>query len=234
MRIPTSPVQSRRPLNATAGVLRASVLALAVGASGLTGCANMSEREQATAKGAGIGAVAGAVLSSVTGGKAGTGAVVGGAVGAVAGNLWSKRMEDKRHAMEQATKGTGVAVERTAGNELKVNVPSDVSFDTGSAVITTKMRPVLDQFASGLDRSMQVRVIGHTDSTGSDAINDPLSRQRATSVRDYLSARGVAASNIATDGVGSRQPVADNGTDSGRAQNRRVEIFLADKAAPAS
>jgi len=186
----------------------------------------MSERQKGTAGGAGIGAVAGAVLAKATGGKAGTGAVVGGAVGAVAGNLWSKRMEEKRKAMEQATQGTGIEVARTPDNELKVNIPSDFSFDVGRANVKPEMRPVLDQFAQGLDPNMHVRVIGHTDSTGSDSVNNPLSLDRAQSVRSYLVNKGVAGNRIDTDGKGSYLPVADNNTSSGRARNRRVEIFL--------
>jgi outer membrane protein OmpA-like peptidoglycan-associated protein len=197
----------------------------------LAACENMSERQKGTAGGAAIGAVAGAVLSSATGGKAGTGAVVGGAVGAVAGNLWSKRMEEKRAAMEKATAGTGIGVTRTTDNQLKVNVPSDFSFDVGRAAIKPQMRPVLDQFAQGLDPNMRVRIVGHTDSTGSDAINNPLSVDRAQSVRDYLAARGVAPTRVVTEGRGSREPVADNNSDAGRAQNRRVEIFLRDPQA---
>ncbi len=196
----------------------------------LAGCENMSERQKGTATGAAIGAVLGGVVSSATGGKAGTGAVVGGAVGAVAGNLWSKRMEDKRAAMEQATQGTGIEVARTPQNELKVNVPSDFSFDVGRSAIKPQMRPVLDQFAQGLDPNMRVRIVGHTDSTGSDAINNPLSVDRAQSVRDYLAGRGVAPARVETTGRGAREPVADNGSDSGRAQNRRVEIFLREPA----
>jgi outer membrane protein OmpA-like peptidoglycan-associated protein len=191
-----------------------------------TGCENMGAREKGTAAGAGIGAAAGAIISTTTGGKAGTGAVAGGVIGAVAGNLWSKRMEDKRKAMEKATQGTGVTVDRTADNQLKVNVPSDISFDTGRSDIKPELRPVLDQFAQGLDHSMNVRVVGHTDSTGSAAVNDPLSIDRARSVREYLEARGVAGQRVEISGEGARQPIADNGTEAGRARNRRVEIFL--------
>ena len=173
--------------------IKTTTLCTLAAAALLAGCADMSERQKGTATGAAIGAVAGAVLSSATGGKAGTGAVVGGAIGAVGGNLWSKRMEDKRAAMEKATQGTGIDVARTPDNQLKVNVPSDFSFDVGRAAIKPQMRPVLDQFAQGLDPTMRVRVVGHTDSTGSDAINNPLSVDRAQSVRDYLAGRGVAA-----------------------------------------
>lgn len=205
-------------------------LATLAAAALLAGCENMSERQKGTATGAAIGAVLGGVVSSATGGKAGTGAVVGGAVGAVAGNLWSKRMEDKRAAMEQATQGTGIEVARTPQNELKVNVPSDFSFDVGRAAIKPQMRPVLDQFAQGLDPTMRVRIVGHTDSTGNDAINNPLSVDRAQSVRDYLAGRGVSPARVETTGRGSHEPVADNGSEAGRAQNRRVEIFLREPA----
>jgi outer membrane protein OmpA-like peptidoglycan-associated protein len=123
-------------------------------------------------------------------------------------------------------------VDRTADNKLKVNVPSDVSFDTGRADIRPELRPVLDQFAQGLDSSMHVRVVGHTDSTGSDAVNDPLSVARARSVQEYLSARGVSAQRVEISGVGSRQPIADNGSAEGRARNRRVEIFLREQERP--
>jgi outer membrane protein OmpA-like peptidoglycan-associated protein len=210
--------------------LRITTIALAASVLLVAGCENMSERQQGTAKGAAIGAVAGGVLSSMTGGKAGTGAVVGGAIGAVAGNLWSKRMEDKRAAMEKATQGTGIDVARTPDNELKVNVPSDFSFDVGRSAIKPQMRPVLDQFAQGLDPNMRVRIVGHTDSTGSDAVNNPLSLDRAQAVRDYIAARGVAPSRVETAGHGEREPVASNDTEDGRARNRRVEIFLREPA----
>lgn len=203
-------------------------------ASLTAGCANMGEREKGTAAGAGIGALGGAVLSSATGGKAGTGAVVGGALGAVVGNIWSKRQEDRRVALEQATKGTGVDVSRTADDRLKVNIPSDVSFDFGSASIRPAMRTVLDPFAASLhgdaNANTRVEIVGHTDSTGSESVNNALSVERAHSVRDYLLAQGVPAARVTTTGKGEREPVADNTSDTGRARNRRVEIFLREPA----
>ena len=212
--------------------IRTSVLALSAAALFLAGCENMSERQKGTATGAGVGAVGGAVISAATGGKAGTGAVIGGAVGAIAGNLWSKRQEDRRKQMEQATAGTGVDVTRTPDNQLKINVPNDVSFDINSAAIKPQLRGVLDSFASSLqgDPNAEVTIVGHTDSTGNAAINNPLSLERAQSVRDYLSGRGVAASRVQTAGRGDREPVASNSTEAGRAQNRRVEIFIREPA----
>ena len=162
--ISTRPVR-RLPVVATVAV---ACLAL-IGA----GCESMSEREQGTAKGAGAGAVAGAVLGAATGNNAGRGAVIGAAAGAIAGNLWSKRMEDKRREIAAASAGTGIEVARTEDNRLKVNVPSDISFDTGRADIKPEMRPILNELTKNLDDSVRVTVIGHTDNTGSDAINDP-------------------------------------------------------------
>lgn len=218
-------------MQATAILRRCPVYLAALVSTALliTGCSSMSERERGTAQGAGAGAVAGAVIGSITGGSAGRGAVIGGAVGAVAGNLWSKRMEDKRAALERASEGTGVQVARTDDNRLKLNVPSDVSFDTGRADIKPQMRPVLDELSRNLDPAVRLTIVGHTDSTGSDAINDPLSRERAMAVRDYLASRGVSASRVTVAGRGSREPVASNDSDSGRAANRRVEIFLSEQ-----
>lgn len=193
----------------------------------LTGCANMSETQKGTAIGAGIGAAAGGIIGD------GRGAAVGAGLGALGGYVWSKHMQDKKAEMERATAGTGVDVVQTPDNRLKLNIPSDISFDTGRADIKPNLRPILDQFANGLrdQPNTEVRIIGHTDSTGSDAINDPLSRQRAASARDYLVSRGVSANRIVTDGRGAREPIADNTSDAGRSRNRRVEIFLGERAA---
>jgi len=219
--------------HAQPGLRSAALAVLASGALLLTACSSMSEREQGTAKGAGVGAVAGAVIGGATGGNAGRGAVIGGAVGAIAGSLWTKRLEDKRRAVADAAaqSGTGVAVDRTPDNQLKVNVPADASFDVGRADLKPGLRPVLDELGRGLDKDVRVTVVGHTDSTGSDAVNDPLSRDRAEAVRDYLSVRGVPRDRITVIGRGSREPVAGNDSDSSRSQNRRVEIFLSDAAA---
>ncbi|MES2228824.1 MAG: OmpA family protein [Pseudomonadota bacterium] len=219
-------------MNTPIPTLRLRACALAATVLLAAGCADMSERQKGTAVGAGVGAGVGAVIGSATGGRAGTGAVIGGALGAVAGNLWSKRMEDRRTAMEQATRGTNVEVTRTEDNQLKLNIPNDISFDTGSAAIKPPLRAVLDPFANSLrdDPSARLMIVGHTDNTGSDAINNPLSVERAQSVRDYLVTRGVAASRVETAGRGDREPVASNATEAGRAKNRRVEIFLREPA----
>lgn len=208
-----------------------TLLALVAATALIAGCKNMTPREEGTAKGAGIGAITGAAIGAASGHSAGKGAMIGAAVGAVAGNLWSKRMEEKRAAMEQATQGTGISVARTDKNELKVNVPSDFSFTSGRSDVKPTMRPVLDEFARGLDAGMEVRVVGHTDATGSDSVNNPLSVRRAEAVRDYIAAKGVGPNRVSTEGHGAREPVAANDNVAGRALNRRVEIFLREPAA---
>jgi outer membrane protein OmpA-like peptidoglycan-associated protein len=211
--------------------------AISLAMAGLSGCANMNETQRDTGMGAAIGAVAGGLIGAATAGgnkgkSAATGAAVGAALGAGGGYLWSQNMQKQRAEMEQATAGTGIGISQTTDNQLKVDIPADVSFDVGRYAIKPNMRPVLDRLASTLNQHpvTTVTIVGHTDSTGSDAVNDPLSINRAASTRDYLVQRGVSAQRIAVDGRGSRQPVADNSTASGRAMNRRVEIFIAEPA----
>lgn len=211
--------------------LTVTALLLALSAAG---CADMSETQRGTATGAGVGAGIGAILGAATGnggaGRALGGAAIGGAIGAVSGNVWSNHMENQKLAMQQAAKGTGVEVTQTADNRLRLEIPSDISFDTGRADIKPNLRPVLDRFAATLaeNEATVITIIGHTDNTGSDAINDPLSRERAIRTRDYLSVRGVSPSRFSVEGHGSHEPLAANDTDANRARNRRVEIFVAE------
>ena len=208
------------------------VAAAVAAALAATGCANMTETQQTTAKGAGIGALGGAIIGAIAndGRGAVAGAAIGAAVGAIGGYAWSQKMEEQKKQMEQATAGTGVEVTQTADNRLKLEIPSDVSFATGRYDIRPELRPILDRFAQTLNQHSvtTVQIVGHTDSTGSDAVNNPLSVNRASSVRDYLVSRGVDARRIAIDGRGSREPIADNATEAGRAKNRRVDIFVAE------
>lgn len=194
----------------------------------VSGCANMSDAQRSSAIGAGVGALAGAAI-----GDSSKSAAIGAGVGALGGYIWSNQMAQKKAAMEQATVGTGVAVTQTPDNQLKLNIPSDISFDTGRANIKPNLQPILNQFAQGLSNqpNTEIRIVGHTDSTGSDAINNPLSINRAASARDYLAARGVDSRRIQIDGRGSREPVADNNSEAGRAKNRRIEMYLAERAA---
>jgi outer membrane protein OmpA-like peptidoglycan-associated protein len=206
---------------------RTTVMVLSAAAVLMTGCANMTDAQRSAAIGGGLGALAGAAIGDSRGG-----AVLGAGVGALGGYIWSNQMAQKKAAMEQATAGTGVAVTQTADNQLKLSIPNDISFDTGRSDIKPNLQPILNQFAEGLNNqpNTEIRIIGHTDSTGSDAINNPLSINRAASARDYLVKRGVDGRRIMIDGRGSREPIGDNNTDAGRDKNRRIEIYLAERA----
>ena len=216
--------------------LTKSAVAAALVALTASGCADMSATQRGTATGAGIGAGLGAIIGGTTSGggsgRATRGAVLGGAAGAVIGNIWSKRMEAQKQQMEQATRGTGVQVTQTQDNRLKLEIPSDVSFDTGRSDIKSNFQPVLERFAQTLQENpaTTVTIIGHTDSTGTPDINQPLSVDRAARTRDYLAARGVNPNRITIEGRGEREPIASNNDASGRARNRRVEIYVAERA----
>ncbi len=196
----------------------------------LAGCANMTEHQRTTAQGVGIGTVAGAAIGGIV--DDGRGAAIGATLGGLGGYIWSQRMERQRAEMDRAMANTGVVVSQTQDNRLKLHIPSDISFDVNRAEIKPQFAPLLDQFAVSLQNNpgTDIVIVGHTDSTGNDGINNPLSFNRAESTRQYLVARGVAPQRIQIDGRGSYEPIASNATQDGRARNRRVEIFVGEPA----
>ena len=200
----------------------------------VAGCAAPQTTGQSVGAGAGIGALVGAGLGQAIGRDTRStliGAAAGAALGAGVGYVWSQQMQQQKVAMEQATQGTSVQVSQTADNRLRINIPADASFAVGSAVLSHNMYPILDRLAQTLQQNpyTDVSIIGHTDSTGSNAINNPLSLNRANAARNNLISRGVPGSRITTSGMGSSQPIASNATEAGRAQNRRVEIYVAER-----
>lgn len=218
----------RKQTIATTAVLASALILSACSGTG----GGMTDTQRNTAIGTAAGAVAGALIAKGTGGKAGVGAVAGAAVGGIGTYIWSANMEKRKREMEAATQGTGVGVSQTADNRLKLDIPSDISFDTGRYDIKSNFAPVLARFAEGLRNTPNytVHIVGHTDNTGSDAINDPLSLNRANATRSYLMNLGADGSRIYTEGQGSRMPIASNATAQGRAQNRRVEIYMGEGA----
>lgn len=207
---------------------RTSIALIAVAALA-AGCA--TEQQTQTTIGAGAGAAAGAVVGGAMGGGRGAavGAVVGGGLGAAAGYNW-KTIQEK---LGIATKGSGAQVTEQADGALKVNVPGSVSFASGSATISPGMLPTLDKIATTLNEypDTTVSVVGHSDSIGNAEANMELSRRRAAAVADYLAGRGVQRGRLAVDSRGELEPIADNATEAGRAQNRRVEIVIRPVAA---
>jgi outer membrane protein OmpA-like peptidoglycan-associated protein len=191
----------------------------------LAGCA--TERQTQTAVGAGAGAATGAVLGTVVGGS-GRGTAVGAAVGAGVGAAAGYNWELIKEKLGLATRGSNLQVSEQQDGSLKVNVPGSVSFATGSATLDPRLHPALDRIATTLNEypATTINVVGHTDSVGDAQANMELSRKRAAAVAAYLSQRGVNGARMVVEGKGEAQPVADNATEAGRAQNRRVEMLI--------
>jgi outer membrane protein OmpA-like peptidoglycan-associated protein len=176
-------------------------------------------------QGAALGALAGAVVGAIA--NDGRGAAVGAAVGAAAGAGIGYTMDQQEAELRKQLEDTGVEVSRE-GDTIRLNMPGNVTFDTDRAEIRPEFRPVLDDVAETLVKypGTRIRIAGHTDSTGSDTYNQQLSERRAAEVERYLGYRGVARERLESTGYGERFPIADNGTDAGRAANRRVEMEL--------
>jgi outer membrane protein OmpA-like peptidoglycan-associated protein len=174
------------------------------------------------------GALGGYLLGDLIGGKRDrTEKIVGAGIGALAGAGAGYYMDEQEKKLRQQTAGTGVNIMRD-GDNLVLDMPSEVTFGVDSANIDAGFRNTLDQVASTLTQyeKTYVDVMGHTDSTGSDAYNQTLSERRASAVADYLSIRGVQSARLATRGYGESQPKASNLDAAGRSANRRVEIRL--------
>ena len=159
--------------------------------------------------------------------RAVAGAIIGGIVGGVVANNTGKQSSGKAAAGVIAGAAVG-GVERMSNDLLRVSVSSEASFDFDKAAIRPEFKPTLDKVAKVLreDASVRIRVVGHTDSVGSESYNLQLSERRARATADYLISQGVSASQVTVEGKGESEPRADNATAAGRAQNRRVEIFL--------
>jgi outer membrane protein OmpA-like peptidoglycan-associated protein len=190
------------------------------------------ERRVST-KGA-IGGVVGAVVGYFGGDLIGgrrdrTEKIVGAGIGAVAGAAVGTYMDRQEKELRDKTAGTGVEIDRE-GNELLLTMPAGITFPINSYQIQPQFHATLDQVASTLSAypSTYIDVYGHTDPSGGDAINIPLSQNRAQSVANYLAQRGVATARIATQGFGSSQPLPGNtnATEAERSANRRVEIRI--------
>ena len=192
-----------------------------------TTAADGTKKISKTGIGAGIGAAAGAAIGQVIGKDTkGTliGTAGGAAVGAAIGNIFDRQEKELKDKLQ----GTGVDVKRTGEGEIKLTAPENITFDLNSYVIKPQFKNTLDSVASVLKTYPDSTIIvsGHTDTTGTDAINNPLSVNRASSVASYLESQGISTSRITSRGYGSKQPIASNATEAGRAQNRRVEIAI--------
>lgn len=200
-------------------------------ASLLASCAtteSVTKRDK-TAKGAGIGAAAGAVGAIATGKREADEILAGAAIGAAIGGGVGAYMD---HQEAKLGKIPGTRVERLDESTLLVHFDSDVLFDVDSAVLSSEARSSLGQAAGVINEYDKTAVIvqGHTDSTGTEEHNQALSERRARSVENELISRGVDRGRIAGMGFGEAQPVADNSSSEGRRRNRRVDVMLRAKA----
>ena len=203
-------------------------LTVVVAALALSACA-ANDPYQRTKTGAAIGAVTGAILGHQLDGNDGryVGAAVGAAIGGGVGYTLDQQQRELE-ALAAENRQLGLEVERLSDGSLRLDIPSEVSFDFDSAVIRPEFRSPLNQVADIVSRDTRsdIRIIGHTDSTGSERYNYDLSQKRAESVADFLARRGVSPRRLYPEGRGERDPVASNETAFGRQQNRRVELFI--------
>jgi outer membrane protein OmpA-like peptidoglycan-associated protein len=179
------------------------------------------------AKGAGIGAAAGAVVGLLTKGDKLQNALIGAGVGALAGGGVGYYMDVQEAKLRQRLEGTGVSVTRM-GDNITLNMPSNITFALNSSDLNAQFFNALDGVSMVLkeyDKTV-IEVAGHTDSSGSDQYNQALSERRAQAVAGYLSSHGVKTARLIAIGAGEGHPVASNDTEQGRSANRRVELTI--------
>lgn len=214
---------------------KTSVIACLMAATALTACTTVDPYTGQTVRsntrtGAIVGALGGAALGYLSNDKSEQGrknALLGAGVGALAGAGVGAYMDKQQAQLRAQLANTGVTVARQ-GDNIVLNMPSDVTFAVDRSDIQPQFDRVLDEVATTLNQypSTMVDVVGHADSTGAEAYNQALSERRASAVAAYLTSRNVLPARLYVAGMGERQPIASNDTEAGRAQNRRVEIVL--------
>ena len=209
-------------------ILASAVAIFAVGCTTnpYTGERRASRTVTSGAAGAGAGAAAGAIIGAIAG-DAGKGAAIGAGIGAATGVGIGVYQDRQQAKLAERLARSGVSVTRD-GDNIYLNMPSDITFATASADITPGFYETLNSVAIVLREfnKTSVSVYGHADARGSDSYNQTLSQQRALSVSNYLAAQGVQTGRLSAVGFGESRPVADNTTPEGQAANRRVEIKI--------
>ncbi|HYG20608.1 MAG TPA: OmpA family protein [Ohtaekwangia sp.] len=190
----------------------------------LGACQNTNKATKGTVIGTAGGAAAGAAIGKAAGNTA-VGAIIGAAVGGTGGYLIGRYMDKQAAELERDLEGA--EVERV-GEGIKITFHKGIEFAVNKADLTTTTRTNLDDLAKVLKKYDDTNILieGHTDSTGKRAYNKSLSDERAESVSDYLKSLGIPASRMSNVGYGPDQPIADNNTEAGRQQNRRVEVAI--------
>lgn len=208
-------------------------VAMAAAAIFMVGCTNVDpvtgERTRNnTGTGAIIGAIAGAALGTAAGGDDRRNAMIGAGIGALAGAAIGNYMDRTYQNLRERLAGTGVGVTRVSQSQILLNFPSDLTFDVNRDAVKSQFVPTLQNVGNVLREYDQttVDVYGHADSTGTDAYNQDLSERRAMNVGSILMQGGVIRQRLIAQGYGESRPIADNASESGRARNRRVEVYI--------
>ncbi len=189
----------------------------------ITGKGAMIGAGGGAARGAGIGALAGKGKGALIG------AAVGAAVGSGTGALIGRRMDKQKKELEKIQEAKVESVTDVNNLQaLKVTFDNGILFATNKSELSPSARTALTKFATSLKNSpdTDITIYGHTDNTGSRAVNEKLSKERADAVANFLVGNGINRSRITTEGLAYDQPVADNSTAEGRAQNRRVDAYI--------
>lgn len=194
----------------------------------LFGSCTAIQNSSHTTRGAVIGTTAGAGVGALIGGKAGNtaiGALAGAAIGGVAGTLIGKKMDKQAREIENSVAGAQV---EQVGEGILVKFDSGILFDTGKSTLKPVAKENIAKLVETLNQEpgTEILVLGHTDNTGSLAINERLSLERANAVKAYAVSEGLNAQRIETEGKNYAEPIASNDTEAGRAENRRVEIVI--------
>jgi outer membrane protein OmpA-like peptidoglycan-associated protein len=205
-------------------MIRRIALSLIVIALSISSCKNTNKATKGAVVGTAGGALAGAAIGKATGNTA-RGAIIGAAVGGTAGYFIGRYMD--KQAAELKKDLEGAEVERV-GEGIKITFNKGIQFAVNSSELTAASKTNLDDLARILNKYGDTNVLieGHTDSTGKLEYNQTLSEKRAASVSNYLKTHGVTQVRLSNVGYGPEQPVADNGTEAGRQQNRRVEVAI--------
>lgn len=210
-------------------------LPLALSGALISGCTTMDaftgeNQISGTSKGAIAGGLLGAVIGAATAPKADRAkrALIGAGIGGVAGGGVGFYMDNQEKQLREELVGTGVQVRRTEAGQIDLIMPGNITFDVSSAAVQASFKPTLASVARVLSEydDTLVTISGHTDSSGSNEYNQLLSEQRASAVANIILESGIVFERVAAVGYGENQPIADNGTANGRAENRRVEITL--------
>ncbi|MBN2165547.1 MAG: OmpA family protein [Marinilabiliaceae bacterium] len=197
----------------------------------LSGCKSMSNTAKGGVIGGASGAIVGAGIGAIAGDKKGAviGAAVGTAVGTTAGILIGKKMDKQKEELEKI-EGAKVESVKDVNNldAIKVTFDSGILFATGKSRLSSESKAALTNFAASLKNNPQtdVAIYGHTDNTGSREVNERISLSRAESVASFLKGKDISRDRMTVKGLAYDQPVADNSTEEGRAQNRRVEVYI--------